>query len=90
MKLGSTLGSTYLILYINPFLSSLGQRYSGLSKRFRVASDAKKVAGGPTKHKTHLTLIATLIILILLFVELLLFNQIKILQSLGSLSSLHA
>ena len=27
---------------------------SGLSKRFRVVCDAKKVAGGPTKHETHL------------------------------------
>ena len=31
---------------------------SGLSKRFRVFGDAKKVGGGPTKHETHHTPIA--------------------------------
>ena len=39
---------------------------TGLSKRFRVAGDCKKV-GGPTKHETHFTLIAASIILISFF-----------------------
>ena len=29
---------------------------TGLSKRFRVTKDTKKVRGGPIKHKKHLTL----------------------------------
>ena len=51
---------------------------AGLPRRFRVAGNAKRVEGGPTKHETHLTPIATLIILILFFIELDLFNKIKI------------
>ena len=44
------------------FTSTKGN--SGLSKRFRVAGDAKKVEGGPTNHETNLTPVAALIILI--------------------------
>ena len=41
--------------------------HTRMSKGFRVAGDAKKVRGGPTKHKAHLTPIAASIILILFF-----------------------
>ena len=45
----------------------LGMHGPGLSKRFRVAGDAKKVRGGPAKHGTHLSPITASIILILFF-----------------------
>ena len=53
-------------------------KLAGLSKRFRVAGDAKKVGGGPTTHETYRIQNAALIILILFFIELPLFNHVKI------------
>ena len=49
------------------FLKVCTTSTTGLLKRFRVAGDGKKVRGGPTKHKTHLTPITASIILILFF-----------------------
>ena len=54
---------------------------TGLSKRFRVARNAKRIGRDPTKHETGLNLIVASIIFILFFIKRLPIDKMKIYQS---------
>ena len=57
---------------------SCDPKRSGMPKGFRVAIVAKRVVVSATNHEAHLKPVAALIILILFFIKLPLFNKIKI------------